>query len=124
MIVGVDPTKVHDYIPKCERNLPKKEKTIFKVRKVGLEEAAEIRDGIYEISGLGKERKEKLKTGSVEVRVLKICLKGWENFKDDKGEDISFNIENFSWIPAEVRTEIADYCRGENIEEETAKNLK
>ncbi len=121
-IVGLDPTKERTYVAKCEQELPKDEQTVYKVRMLRLHEAANIKDDIYRVTGLGKERKETLRTGSIEVEVLKTCMLGWENFKSDEGKDVPFNLENIDWIPAEVRSEISDFCSGERVEEKEAKN--
>jgi len=112
---GVRYNVPRDYVCKCDKKLPKEDQTIFRVRFLTTEEQADIRDGLYGVTGVGASRKEVLKTGSTTYKALELGLLGWENFKyEDTGEAIPFSIENFSCIAPAERDEIANYIRGIN----------
>lgn len=131
-VVGLNPSTVRIYVPKCDRDLPEEEQLKFKVRMLRARESAKFRDEIYEIKGLGKKRTERLRSGSHELRVLYACLEGWENFTDEDGKEIEFKkrkgsegdiIDNVDFIPDEIRAELARYCSRENeIDEEEEKS--
>lgn len=110
---GIRYDKTHDYVCKCDRDLPKSEQAIFKVRFLTAKEQAKARDTLYSVTGFGENRQEKLLTGTTALEALRIGLKGWENFRyEDTGEEIPFNEDNLSCIPPEQRDEIANYIRG------------
>jgi len=110
---GVRYDQPHSYVCKCDKKVPKEERTIFKVRFLTADEQAEIRDEMYKISGIGAGRQERLLTGSSSLMALKKGLLGWENFKyEDTGEPIEFSVDNFSCIAPAERDEIANYIRG------------
>ena len=46
-------------------------------------------------------------TGKGIIKALAYGLVGWENFKDESGNDIEFIPENFKLIPGNVRLKIA-----------------
>jgi len=119
---AIEPGKQVEFICKSERDLDKKEQTIFLVEYLTASENAKLRDDLYDVTGAGKARKETLKTGTVELKALRMGLKGWKNFTDAKGEQISFNIDKIDdmidMIPPEARSEIADFIRGESALDE------
>lgn len=132
-IVGLNPKKVRIYIPKADQGLPDEEKPLkFQMRLLTAREAADLRDEIYEISGVGKKRKERLRSGTHELRVLYRCIEGWENFFDDDSKEIPYRktvknnepfIENLDYLPDDLRTELARYASRENeVDEDTEKN--
>lgn len=110
---GVRYDQPHSYVCKCDKKVPKEERTTFKVRFLTADEQAEIRDEMYKISGIGAGRQERLLTGSSSLMALKKGLLGWENFKyEDTGEPIEFSVDNFSCIAPAERDEMANYIRG------------
>lgn len=120
-VIGLDPKAERTFIPKCDRELPENEQIKFKVRLLTISESAAIRDNQYEVKGLGKERTEKIKVASSEIKVLEMCLLGWDNFLDDGKKPIVFNKANFEFIPSNIRSEICDFCKGDVEEEEIKK---
>ena len=123
-IVAMDPKKVHTYISRYERDVDSDEQTKFKVRLLTVQESARIKDDLYQVSGVGRRRQEKLRTGTSELETLKLCLKGWDNLLDAEGNQVPYSHENFSQIPPEIRSEIADYVSGEVQENEATETEK
>jgi len=114
---GIRFDKPHEYVCKADRKSPKADRTAFEVRYLTADEQAEIRDAMFNVTGIGNARREKFLTGSSALMALKKGLLGWKNFVyADTGEKIEFNVENFSCIPPAERDEIANYIRG--IEED------
>jgi len=115
---AIDPNRMIDYIPKEDRDKAKDEQTIFNVKFLTSGSNATLRDETYDVVGTGKQRKEMLKTGTTELKSLKLGLKGWSNFVDNDGEPVPFDGENIDkmidMIPPIVRTEISDFIRGES----------
>ena len=110
---GVRFDKPHVYICKDDRELPSESQTRFKVKFLTAKDQAHIRDIMYNVSGMGKERSEKFLTGTAALKALEMGLVGWENFNyEDDGGEISFSKENLSCIRPNVRDEIANYVRG------------
>lgn len=115
---AINPSKVHDYVCKSERGLSSSEQTVFKVKYLTVNQTAELRDEIYTVKGVGKARSEKLQTGTVDMKTLKLGLVGWANFKDEEGKEVVFDknkiIDMLDMIPPEARTELAGHIRGES----------
>ena len=110
---GVRFDKPHDYVCKCDKDLPVEEQTIFKVQFLDAKQQAKLRDMMYSVSGIGNSRSEKFLTGSAALKALEFGLKGWKNFKyEDSEEEIPFSQENISCIPPIQRDELANYIRG------------
>ncbi len=110
---GVRFDQTHNFTCKCDEELPKEKRTIFETRYLTAKEQAKIRDGMYMVSGIGAARREQFRTGSATQAALELGLKGWKNFKQgDTGEDISFDVDNFSCIPPNERDEISNHIRG------------
>lgn len=95
----------------------KKNETVFLLKPLSVQQQADLRDNMYKVSGIGKKRTEKFQTGTSEVDALKIGLLGWENFTNEKGDQVSFDKTNVSgmleMIPADARTELAAKIRGD-----------
>lgn len=115
---AINPSKVHDYVCKPERGLSSSEQTVFKVKYLTVNQTAELRDEIYTVKGVGKARSEKLQTGTVDMKTLKLGLVGWANFKDEEGKEVVFDknkiVDMLDMIPPEARTELAGHIRGES----------
>lgn len=121
---GVRFQQAHDYICKCDKDLPKDEQVVFQCRYLTAQEQADLRDMMYSVSGFGEKRSEKFLTGSSALMALRKGLKGWKNFNfmtngsgESKEELVPFNEENFSCIPPEERDELANHIRGISEEE-------
>jgi len=110
---GVRFNTPHDYVCKDDRDLPIGEQTIFKVQYLDSKQQAQIKDALYDVSGVGATRSEKFLTGTTALKALEMGLKGWDNFVyADTGEEIPYSVENFSCIPPAQRDEIANHIRG------------
>jgi hypothetical protein len=121
---ALTPGKLIRYVSKVDLEETKKDpthkssETIFLLKPLTVSQQAELRDNMYNVSGQGKARKEKFKTGTSEVDALKVGLAGWENFKhEETGADVQFEKNNvqamLELIPADVRSELAAKIRGE-----------
>lgn len=109
---GVRFDQPHDFICKCDQELPKEQQTVFKVKFLDAKQQAKLRDMMYNVSGVGNARSERFLTGSAALKALEYGLLGWENFNFPDGVPIPFSTENFSTIPPAQRDEIANYIRG------------
>ena len=131
---AVDPNSTRDYIPLCDRDLPKDQQTVFELKTLTpredrlIENSIAIRDGQMAIN-LGDQYALALSMGLVGVR----------NFTDAKGKDVKIEHESekihgfvrplkesfLAKIPKEIRLEIAREIidgAGGAITEEEAKN--
>lgn len=122
--------KAYDYIPKEDRKKKPEERTTFKVKYLDPFTAASLGDQIFDVSGVGTKRRERLMTGTQQLEILKNCLVGWDNFEDpdstsDKKKFLDFDAkkleEMLSCIPPPVRAELADFARGESELDEGEK---
>ena len=119
---AIDANKSYEYIVKDERKLKDVEKTVFLCKFLDPQTAADLGDRIYQVSGLGNKRKEQLLTGTQKYSILKTCLVGWKNMRNDSGVEIEFDnkkiADMIAMIPPKYRTEIANYISGESEIEE------
>ena len=121
---AINAKKAYDFVTKDDKKLPKEDRTVFKCKFLDPYTAARLGDQIYNVSGTGSNRKERLLTGTQQFEILKSCLVGWENMShpDNEGELLEFdkaNIEDMiAAIPPRYRAEIADFIRGESELEE------
>ncbi|KKL50794.1 hypothetical protein LCGC14_2301910, partial [marine sediment metagenome] len=90
---------------------------------------ARIQNELYQVDGWGKNRRERFLTGTQQVEVMKLGLKGWKNFKYEDGTDVAWEepskgknaqevdnimMNNINRIPPEARAELVDIIRGES----------
>jgi len=75
MATAVDPDHVSDYILEADRELPKEEQTVWKIKNLSSREA------------IGATAGSTLETHRLAVLV---ALKGWENFLDKDGKVIIY----------------------------------
>jgi hypothetical protein len=128
-LFGVKTDEVIRYVAKSQRGDSDKDQVIWKLKFLTVKEFADIQDELFESKGFGKKRQEKFLLGKQTMLALRIGLQGWDNFKfadgtevvwDDpsKGRDLDdkYRIveKNLNKIPPEIRTELADYIRGES----------
>ena len=100
-----------------------------------LSTAASLRDEIYQVDGIGKDRKERILSGTQQLVVLEETLLGWnDNFVvpkagydgmaeiDDNGNIITAHVafdpkrkrEMIEMVPAEIRDELVEFVKGES----------
>jgi len=115
---AVDVNKVYDYVVKSDRKLSKGEQVVFQVRMLSSVDKAALDDNIYKVSGAGNARKEQILSGTQRLTVLKKCLVGWKNFKDESGNDVAFDktdvVAMLDRIPLSFHQEIANFISGES----------
>lgn len=113
MVIAIDPERTFDYVLQEEKE--KENPTIFKLKILAARELAEIEDNVSSfVSGKG-EVELRIRPGTEILQILRRGLKGWENFKDDKGKDIPFREnngvpreDNFDRLRPEWRREISN----------------
>lgn len=115
---AIDAKKAYPYICKSDRKLPKEQRTTFMCRYIDPYLDAKLGDQLFNISGSGNSRKERLLTGTQRMEILQGCVKGWENFKDENDALVKFDEKNIegmiAMIPPPARAELADFIRGES----------
>lgn len=125
---AIDAKKAYDFICEDDKKAPPDQRTVFKCKYLDPYTAARLGDQIYNVSGTGSKRKERLLTGTQQFEILKSCLVGWENMEhpNNEGEKFTFDrdrIEDMiAAIPPKYRAEIADFIRGESELEEGEGN--
>lgn len=132
MIQAIDPKATIRYVPKCDRELPPAEKTIFLLHPLTARDAARMQDGIAEYVTEKKTNDQTMRilSGSQTLRALELGLAGWENFKTADGLDVEWRENNgkprpemFDCIPADIRRELAEVIiEGRDLTESAAKN--
>jgi len=105
MVIAIDPHKVHDYVLKSERALPKEQQTVFKLRCLTVSQRAEVDDNYTSLDG-------RLLTGTRQLTTLRLGLAGWENMLDEAGNKIPFNEKeaaaSIAFLPHRVMGELVD----------------
>ena len=113
MITGITPGTRYNYILKAEKNLPKEEQTIFQMKSLTGEEMIEVLD----LTAAG--------THKAFLVSIQLAIVGWENFKDDKGNDIPYKLENVARIPWECWAKMsADILADNQVSAELKKKSK
>ena len=124
MPIAKTPNEVWPYILKAERNKPKKERTVFKLKFLNSAERATIDDTRYQ-SGAG--------TASIETAIR--GLVGWENFNDGNGSPVVFKKqlvsgeevccqENLDYLDRDNFIElVAAISNNNRLTEDEVKNL-
>ena len=114
--------KAYPFTVKDERDEPESEQTTFMCRYIDPKTSASLGDQLYNVSGVGAKRTERLLTGSQQLKILKACLVDWKNMTDDEGNVVPFDkakpVEMIGMIPPQYRREIADFIQGESELEE------
>ena len=115
---AVDVNKEYDFVVKDEKDMPSDEQTTFKVRLLSPTDKAALDDNIYKVSGAGNARKEQILSGTQRLTILKKCLVGWSNFKDEDDKIVVFDksdtIKMLGFIPSKYHVEIVNYVTGES----------
>jgi hypothetical protein len=110
--------QAYPFVVKDERDAPEDERTVFMCKYIDPQTSASLGDQLYNVSGVGSNRRERLLTGSQQLKILKACLVDWNNFKDETGTTIPFDkeqpIKMIGMIPPKYRREIADFIQGES----------
>jgi len=129
-IFGVRADQVHDYIVKAQRDEDPKEQVKFRVRMLSAVEYAEIQNDLYQISGMGDNREERIVTGTQVLETLVLGLRGWsDNFCFDDGTPVIWTdlgtevsvegkrrvmLQNIDKLLPSIRSELAEYIRCES----------
>jgi len=129
---AIDTQSTFRYVPKCDRDLPEEEQTVFVLRYMDARQAAKMEDQAVEgaVSGKGTDTALKFRSGSKVLQALEHGLRGWENFRDAQGNEIPFRENNgkprpecFDAIPPSVRRELANVIiDGSEMTEDEEKN--
>jgi len=94
-LIGIDPDEIFEFVSKHEKDL--ESPTVFKLGVIDSLTIAKIEDNltVFTIDPKDTDAKTdtKMSTGKREVELVKAGLKGWDNFKDKKGNDIPFEVQ-------------------------------
>jgi hypothetical protein len=90
MAIAYNPNKVFDYVLEADRNLKPELRTVFKLKTLSANEMAQVEDGWKITPGADEKTLISLNRGSATVNLLRIGLRGWQNFKDTEGAHIPF----------------------------------
>lgn len=130
MIKAVDIDEKSDYVAKSDRDLPESEQTIWKIgvidsitmsklERMDIQFNAETNDTKIQANVLGRE-----------IEMVRYGLKGWENFKDSRGEPVKcekslvgsaggsreeLTDRCIRQIPIEIIKELAEVIRTQNV---------
>lgn len=119
---AIDNTKPHEFVCKAERKLPPDERTVFMVKYIDPYTDAKLQDQIYNVSGVGSNRKERLLSGTQAFEITKKFLCGWKNFLDENDDEVIFDEKspeaNIERLHPQVRRELAEHIRGDSDLEE------
>jgi len=127
------------YVLRCDRALNKDMQTSFLLRRLSAEENAQIEDAIRysstasSVAGNDPEVTVVQSPGSTVLEILRVGLKGWENFLDEDHNPIAFTapsgmdstcpMSNIDKIHPDHRHELARAIEeGNTISEEDSKN--
>lgn len=134
MPIALDPKRTSEFVLSCDRKdesgkpIPKEKQTVFELRVLTARELAQLEDELSEVDMRGTI---KVKAGSQVLKILKLGLVGWKNFKDGKGNEIQFQKDkegvpreqNWNYLKQNWRREIADAITEQtNLTEEQLKN--
>lgn len=124
MAIAVNPKENREYVLEEDRGRPQEEQTVFILKNLTASELAKLEDSLTDYSlkssATGKELspediKMSLNIGSQTLRVLRMGLVGWKNFKGEDGKDVSFmkqgetpREQNWDRLRPEWRREIAN----------------
>lgn len=101
--------KQTDYILEEDRELDKKEQTIFKLKPMSAKQYAVIQDAM-KLEGKGEDLKMG-NLGSHTLNVLECGLVGWDNLLDIEGNPVKFKTKdvmaNIDILPVNYRFELA-----------------
>lgn len=130
MAIAVDPDKVVPYVLIEDRKLPVEQQTRFLCKFLSAREDAQIQDNV--VRGNTDEKSMQVKSGSTVLETLRKGLRGWENFKDQNGNDVPWREnngtprdENFNHLKPHWRREIANFITEQNtLKAEEIKNLE
>ena len=110
--------EAYPYVCEDERDLKESDQTTFMCKYIDPKTSASLGDQLYNVSGTGSKRRERLLSGSQQLKILKACLVDWKNMVDDNGSQIPFDkespVEMIGMIPPKFRREIADFIQGES----------
>ena len=90
MPIALDPKATFTYILEDDRKLPEEDQTVFTLRGLTVAEEAKVADSM--ISSIPGQEELSFRSGTHQLTVLRHGLRGWENFKDADGKNVSFDI--------------------------------
>ena len=129
---AIDPKSEYRFYPEDVKELPDDDRPYFVISPLTARDAASVEDNLAETSirKKGEDSTMRLKSGSTVLDTLKKGLRGWGNFNLPSGEPAPWRDnkgvprpENFDYIPAKWRREIAEaITEGTGLSEQEGKN--
>lgn len=135
MLIARKPGGTFNYVSK---NDPDKENpTVFHLKNLDASDQARIEDSLATGKApVGGSRDEDVRievsSGTNVLRILNAGLDGWENFKDENGNEVEFikdgrgkpKSDMFNYLPPSLRRELSNaITEGNTLSEEQEKNL-
>lgn len=96
MVKAIDIDAVSEYVCKEDRRLPEEEQTIWKIGVLDSLTIADISQMDVEFDPGSKEQKIRANIAGRELDNVRYGLKGWNNFKDAKGQEIKAMFNTIS----------------------------
>lgn len=127
-VYAVEPGKEVEVTLPSESDVKVEKRTIWIITSPDVRDFARVQNELYDVSGFGKGRKERFRTGDQQIEILRLGLRGWRNFTDQSGKEVEWKdpksgksaadrekimVDNINHIPEAARGELVDLIRGE-----------
>ena len=90
MPIALDPKQTFSFVLKDDLDLPEDQRTTFTLRGLTVSEEAMVTDSM--IAATSSADEFSLRTGTHQLTVLRLGLKGWTNFNDAEGKPVAFEV--------------------------------
>jgi hypothetical protein len=90
MPIALDPKQTFEFTLKDDLELPEDQRTTFLLRGLTVAEEATVTDSM--IAATSSADEFSLRTGTHQLTVLRLGLKGWSNFNDSEGQAVPFEV--------------------------------
>ena len=92
MAITVDTKKTHEYVLKADRKVNDTERTVFLIKTLTAREMSMVMSIAQNHTDIKKTDLEKLTDDM--IRICKLGVAGWNNFKDSNGNNILFKHDD------------------------------
>lgn len=104
MPIALDPKQTFEFVLQDDLDLPEDQRTSFTLRGLTVSEEATVTDSM--IAATSGVDEFSLRTGTHQLTVLRLGLKGWSNFNDAEGKPVAF--ETIKGHPKHITDECLD----------------
>jgi hypothetical protein len=117
----MDPTAELSWVPKIDKDVPKKEQFTILYHPLDMRKEAKISDN--QIKNIQKGRKSiyEYLVSQADISRMENSIIGWKNFDypdggEESGKPVPFSLENIAMIPPEIRREYVTFITGRERE--------